>query len=62
MSPRTNAGHARDRDHPHLEEWRVEELDADDDGGIALAIFTGPFAEERAYGYAEQLRLRQRRD
>ena len=37
------------------EAWRVEELDADDDGGIALAIFTGPFAEERARKYAERL-------
>lgn len=37
-------------------EWWVEEHDADDDGGIALAIFTGPFAEERARMYAERLR------
>jgi hypothetical protein len=44
------------------EAWRVEEIDADDDGGIAMAIFTGAFAEERAYGYAEQLRGRQHRD
>jgi hypothetical protein len=44
-----------------LEEWRVEEIDADGHGGIATATFTGAFAEERARGYAEQLRGRQRR-
>lgn len=44
------------------EAWRVEEIDADGDGGVALAIFTGSFAEKRAHEYAEQLCLRQRRD
>jgi len=44
------------------EAWRVEEIDADDDGGIAMATFTGPFAEERARQYADQLRGRRYRD
>jgi hypothetical protein len=44
------------------EAWQVEEYEADDDDGIAVAIFSGPAAEERAYEYAEQLRLRQFRD
>lgn len=45
-----------------LEEWRVEEIDADGDGGIAMATFTGPFAEERARGHAGQLRGQRRRE
>lgn len=45
-----------------LEEWRVDELDADGDGGIATALFTEPFVEERTRRYAGQLRRPQRRD
>jgi hypothetical protein len=45
-----------------LEEWRVEDVDCDGDGGIAMAPFSGPFAEEGARGYAEQLRGQRRRD
>jgi hypothetical protein len=36
----------------------VEEYEADDDAGVAVAIFTGPRAEPRASRYAEQLRSR----
>ena len=38
------------------EEWRVEEIDSDGDGGIDMAIFSGPRAEERAKEYADRLR------
>lgn len=32
--------------------WRVEKLDADGDGGVAVTIFAGPDARERAVEYA----------
>jgi hypothetical protein len=35
------------------EEWPVEDVDCDGDGGIAMATFSGPFAEERARWYAK---------
>jgi hypothetical protein len=37
------------------QEWRVEEIDSDGDGGIDMAIFSGPHAEQRAKEFAEQL-------
>lgn len=33
-------------------EWAVEVINCDDDGGIALVIFSGPAAEARAREYA----------
>ena len=39
---------------PH--EWRVEEIDSDGDGGIDMASFSGPHAEQRARRFAERLR------
>ena len=44
------------------EEWRVEEIDSDGDGGIDMAIFSGPHAEQRAEEFAEQLRSQSRRN
>jgi hypothetical protein len=44
------------------EERRVEDFDCDDDGGIAMATFSGPFAEERARWYAKRLGGRRPRD
>jgi hypothetical protein len=41
-------------------EWRVEEIDSDGDGGIDMAIFSGPHAEQRAKEFAEQLRSQSR--
>ena len=38
------------------QEWRVEEIDSDGDGGIDMAIFSGPHAEQRARRFAERLR------
>ena len=34
----------------------MEEIDSDGDGGIDMAIFSGPHAEERAKEYADRLR------
>ena len=42
--------------HTHPHEWRVEEIDSDGDGGIDMAIFSGPHAEQRARRFAERLR------
>ena len=42
------------------QEWRVEEIDSDGDGGIDMAIFSGPHAEQRANNFAEQLRSQRR--
>jgi hypothetical protein len=33
-------------------DWRVEKLD--DDGGIEVAIFSGPDARDRAFEYADR--------
>jgi hypothetical protein len=41
---------APDQNHP--EDWRVENLNADGDGGCEVAIFSGPRAEERARRFA----------
>ena len=41
---------------PIAQEWRVEEIDSDGDGGIDLATFSGPHAEQRAKQFAEELR------
>jgi hypothetical protein len=38
------------------QEWRVEEIDSDGDGGIDMAIFSGPHAEQRARQLVEQLK------
>ena len=38
------------------QEWRVEEIDSHGDGGIGVALFSGPHAEQRAKWYAERLR------
>lgn len=40
----------------HDAKWRVEDIDCDDDRGCAVAIFSGPFAEQRARRYADRLR------
>ena len=37
------------------QEWRAEEIDSDGDGGIDMAIFSGPHAEQRAKQFAEEL-------
>ena len=37
------------------ERW-VEDFDCDGEGGMAIAIFSGPFAEGRAKRFAERLR------
>ena len=42
--------------HTRPHEWRVEEIDSDGDGGIDMAIFSGPHAEQRAKRFAERLR------
>jgi hypothetical protein len=42
------------------QEWRVEEIDSDGDGGIDMAIFSGPHAEQRAKWFAELLRSQSR--
>lgn len=34
-------------------EYRVEKLNSDGDGGIDVTIFSGPDAEKRAVEYAE---------
>jgi len=39
-----------------LQEWRVEEIDSDGDGGCDVVIFSGPHAEQRAKEFAELLR------
>ena len=36
--------------------WAVEQIDSDGDGGIDVAVFSGPHAVERAKGYAALLR------
>jgi len=36
--------------------WRVEQIDSDGDGGIDLAIFSGPISNARARAYANILR------
>jgi hypothetical protein len=38
------------------EEWRVEEIDGDEDGSCFVAIFSGVRAEERAKRFADRLR------
>jgi hypothetical protein len=38
------------------EEWRVEDHDCDGDGGMAVAIVAGPFAEARAKRFTERLK------
>ena len=35
--------------------WRVEEIDADEDGGVAVAVFSGVDAEQRAREHAYAL-------
>ncbi len=35
--------------------WRVEEIDADGDGGVAVAVFFGVDAERRARDHAYAL-------
>jgi len=40
------------RDGNSAGEWRVECLDADGDGGVAVTIFAGTSAEDRAIEYA----------
>ena len=42
--------------HTRPHEWRVEEIDSDGDGGIDMAIFSGPHAEQRARRFVERLR------
>ena len=42
------------------EEWRVEEIDSDGDGGCDVVIFSGPHAEQWAKEFAEQLRSQRR--
>ncbi len=42
-----------DKDHP--QDWRVEDIDSDGDGGCSIAIFSGPYAEARAKRFADQL-------
>jgi hypothetical protein len=39
------------RDRVHPEDWRVEKID--DDGGIEVAIFSGPDTRDRAIEYAD---------
>jgi hypothetical protein len=43
--------------HPDAwpEEWRVEEIDSDGDGGCDVVIFTGPHAEQRARRFYDRL-------
>lgn len=36
------------------EEWRVEDYDCDGEGNTAVAIFAGPYAEQRAKRFAER--------
>jgi hypothetical protein len=38
------------------EEWQVEEIDSDGDGGCDVVIFTGPHSEQRAKRFADRLR------
>jgi hypothetical protein len=38
------------------EEWVVRDHDCDGEGNTAVAIFVGPFAEQRARRFAERLR------
>jgi hypothetical protein len=40
------------------QEWRVEEIDSDSDGdgGIDMAFFSGPHAEQRAKRFADRLK------
>lgn len=35
--------------------WQVEDLNSDGDGGIDVAVFSGPYAESRARRYADRL-------
>lgn len=35
------------------EQWNVEALNTDEDGGIDLTMFSGPFSEKRAREYAK---------
>lgn len=35
--------------------WQVEDLNSDGDGGIDVAVFSGPYAEARARRYADRL-------
>ena len=36
--------------------WRVEQIDSDGDGGVDVAIFSGPHAKERAREFADWLK------
>jgi len=38
------------------DEWWVEDEDCDGEGGMAVAIFAGPFAEGRAKRFTERLK------
>jgi hypothetical protein len=38
------------------DEWRVEEFNADGEGGCFVAIFSGVRAEQRAKRFADRLR------
>jgi hypothetical protein len=40
--------------HLNDEDWVVEALDSDGDGGIYATVFSGPLAKERALEYAEE--------
>jgi len=40
------------RDRVRAEDWRVEKYD--EDGGCEVAIFSGPYAQERARRFADQ--------
>lgn len=37
------------------EQWRVEHLDADEDGGVLVANFSGPGAQSHARQFAQLL-------
>ena len=39
-------------DHEWPGDWRVERID--DDGGVEVAIFSGPYAREQALRYADR--------
>jgi hypothetical protein len=41
--------------HSRPEEWRVEEIDSDGDGGCDVVIFSGPHAEFRARRFYDGL-------
>lgn len=39
------------------ESWAVEQIDSDGDGGIDVAVFSGPNAKARAQQWVDMLRL-----